>query len=115
MNSLRNQVQLLGNLGKDVELKTLQSGSIKASFTLATDESYKDSKGKKVENTQWHNVIAWGKSAELMKSILSKGSKVLVRGKILNRSYDDKDGVKKYITEIQANEFVCMDTKEMPF
>jgi len=115
MNTLKNQVQLLGNLGMDVELLKLDSGSIKASFTLATNEYYKDNKGEKVENTQWHKVIAWGKSAELMKSILSKGSKVLVRGKLVNRSYETKEGDKKYITEIVANEFECMDVKEMPF
>jgi len=115
MNSIRNQVQLLGNLGKDVEISKFDSGSVKASFTLATNEYYKDNKGEKVESTQWHNVVAWGKSAELMKSILSKGSKVLVKGKLVSRSYDTKEGEKKYITEVVANEFECMDTKEMPF
>lgn len=115
MNTIRNQVQLLGNLGKDVEFTKFDSGSTKASFALATNDYYKDNKGEKVQETQWHNITAWGKSAELMKNLLSKGSKVLVKGKLVSRSYETKEGEKKYITEIVANEFECLDVKEMPF
>jgi len=115
MNTIRNQVQLLGHLGKDVELSNYDSGKTKASFSLATNDYYKNNKGEKVEDTQWHNIIAWGKSAELVGKLLSKGSKVLVKGKLVSRSYEDKNGDKRYITEIVANEFVGLDAKQQPF
>lgn len=115
MNTIRNSVQLIGNLGKDVELRKLDSGSVKASFSIATNDYYKNNKGEKVQETQWHNVIAWGKTAENMNAILSKGTQVLIKGKLESRSYDDKKGEKKYVTEVIANEFVCFDKKEMPF
>lgn len=116
MNTLRNHVQLLGNLGQDVTLSTFDSGSTKASFSLATTDYYKDKSGEKVQDTQWHNIIAWGKGAEIMSQSLSKGSKVLIKGKLVSRSYEDKDGQKKYITEILAKEFVSLDSKkEQPF
>lgn len=115
MNTIKNQVQLLGHLGKDVELSTYDSGKTKASFSIATNDYYKNNKGEKVEDTQWHNIIAWGKNAELISKILSKGSKVLVKGKLVNRSYEDKNGDKRYITEIVANEFVGLDSKQQPF
>lgn len=106
---------MIGNLGKDVDLKTYDSGSSKASFSLATNDYYKNNKGEKVQDTQWHNVIAWGKLAENMKSFLSKGAQVVVRGKLVSRSYEDKKGEKRYVTEIVANEFVSLESKEMPF
>lgn len=116
MNTLRNQVQLLGNLGQDVTLSTFDSGSMKASFSLATTDYYKDKAGEKVQDTQWHNIIAWGKGAEIMSQALSKGSKVLIKGKLVNRSYEDKDGHKRYVTEILAKEFVNLDNKkQQPF
>ena len=115
MNTLRNSVQLIGNLGKDVEFYNFDSGSTKATFSLATNEYYKNSKGEKVQDTQWHNVVAWGKLAENIKAILNKGSEVLVKGKLVSRSYDDKEGNKKYITEIVANEFLSFDKKDAPF
>ena len=115
MNNLKNSVQLIGNLGKDVDLMTFDSGSSKASFSLATNDYYKNNKGEKMQETQWHNVIAWGKLAENMKSILSKGAQVVIRGKLVSRSYEDKKGEKKYVTEIVANEFVSLESKEMPF
>lgn len=115
MNSLKNSVQLIGRLGKEVDLYNFDSGSIKASFSLATNEFYKNNKGEKTQDTQWHNVVAWGKLAENMKSFLDKGSEVLVKGKLVSRTYEDKSGDKKYITEIVANEFLTMDKKEMPF
>jgi len=115
MNTLRNHVQLLGNLGKDVDLSTFDSGSTKASFTLATSEYYKNNAGEKVQDTQWHNIVAWGKNAEFMSKSLSKGSKVLIKGKLVSRSYEDKSGNKRYITEVLANEFVGLDVKTQPF
>lgn len=115
MNTLRNSVQLVGNLGRDVEFRNFDSGSSKASFTLATNDYYKNNKGEKVQDTQWHNIVAWGKLAENMNSLISKGSEVLVKGKLVSRSYDDKDGNKRYITEVVANEFLTFEKKELPF
>ena len=115
MTNSRNSVQLIGRVGKPVELYNFDSGSQKASFTMATNDYYKNNKGEKAQDTQWHNIVAWGKTAELMKTILDKGSEVLVKGKLVSRSYDDKEGNKKYITEVVANEFISFDKKEMPF
>jgi single-strand DNA-binding protein len=117
MNALRNRVQLIGNLGNIPEVKTLESGSKLAKFTMATNETYKNQKGEKITETQWHNIISWGKTAELMEQLLDKGKQVLIEGKITSRSYDDKDGVKKYITEIVANDFLVMTPKSesIPF
>jgi len=112
MKSLRNKVSLIGNLGMDVELKTLTSGTHLAKFSLATNDSYKDANGERVEDTQWHNVIAWGKTAELAEKLLVKGSEVALEGKLVNRSYEDKDGNKKYISEIVLNEFLLLGKRE---
>jgi len=106
MNSIKNHVQLIGNVGKDVEIKTFDNGSQVANFTLATNEYYKDAKGEKQQNTQWHNVVAWGKLAELLSNTLAKGNEVAITGKLTSRSYDTADGQKRYITEVVANEFM---------
>lgn len=115
MKAIRNSIQLIGNLGRDVEVVTFDSGTKKATFTIATSESYINKKGEKTEDTQWHNIVAWGKLADLMSTLLEKGNQVLVKGKLVNRSYEDKDGNKKYISEIVANEFMKFSRKEMPF
>lgn len=115
MSSIRNAVQLVGNLGREVELKEFDSGSSKASFSLATNEFYKNSKGEKVQETQWHNVVAWGKLGESMHKYLSKGSEVLVKGRLVSRSYNDKEGHTKYITEVIASDFMMFDKKQDPF
>lgn len=116
MQSFRNNVQLLGNLGKDVELKKLDAGKSVVNFSLATNEYYKNSEGEKVEETQWHNIVAWGKLAENMEQILSKGSRVLIKGKLMQSSYEDKNGEKKYVTKVQAQDFLNITKKaEMPF
>jgi single-strand DNA-binding protein len=108
MYALRNKVQLIGNLGADPEVKTLESGTKMARFNMATNESYRNAKGEKVTDTQWHQVIAWGKTAELAEKFLFKGSEVVVEGKLVNRVYSTKDGEKKYITEVQLNEMLLM-------
>lgn len=116
MNTLRNSVQLIGNLGKDVLIKTFENGNKVARFSLATNEYYKNNKGEKVQETQWHNIVAWGKTAEFMEKSLSKGSEVAIKGKLTHRSYNDKDGATKYLTEIVAQEFVKMNKEEtVPF
>ncbi len=106
MNTLRNSVQLIGNLGKKPEIITLESGNKLAKFSLATNETYKDDKGEKVTNTEWHNLIAWGKTAEIAEMFLDKGKEVAIQGKLTYNSYEDKNGIKRYSTEIVVNEFV---------
>lgn len=115
MNTLRNSVQLIGNLGKDVEIKSFENGKKLAKFSLATNEFYKNNKGEKVQETQWHNIVAWGKTAEFMEKSLSKGSEVAIKGKLTHRSYDDKDGGTRYISEIVAQEFMKITREEVPF
>jgi len=106
MRNLRNTVQLIGNVGQAPELKTFESGTKNVSFALATNESFTNAKGEKVEDTQWHNIVAWGKAAETIAKHVKKGQQIAVEGKLSNRSYNDKDGNKKYITEIVLNEFM---------
>jgi single-strand DNA-binding protein len=108
MNSLRNRVQLIGNLGQDPEMKTLESGKKVAHFTLATKDDYKNSEGQKISETTWHNVVAWNGHAELVEKYLKKGGQVAIEGKIAYRSYEDKQGVTKYITEIVLNELMFL-------
>ena len=111
MNLIQNKVQLIGNLGKDPEIKNLSSGKLKAAFSLATSENYRNSQGEKVTDTQWHNVVAWGKIAEIAENYLQKGNKVAIEGKLVHRVYDDSEGNKKYITEVVANSVMMLDSK----
>jgi single-strand DNA-binding protein len=111
MNALKNKVQLIGNLGKAPEVKTLESGKKLAKFSVATSETYRNAKGEKVQETQWHNLVAWGKVAEVVEKYLDKGKEVAIEGKLLNRSYTDKDGTKKYVSEIQVNELLMLGSK----
>ena len=111
MNTLKNKVQLIGNLGNAPEVKILDGGNKLARLSLATNETYKNSKGEKVTETQWHNVIAWGKTAEIVEKYFTKGIEVMVEGKLINRNYTDKEGVKRYITEVQANELLILSKK----
>jgi|TARA_B110000014_G_C20090016_1_gene570534 single-strand DNA-binding protein len=104
MSTLRNKVQLIGNLGNQPEVITLDSGKKLAKFTMATNESYKNTKGEKITETQWHNIIAWGNTANIIEQYVNKGEELAIEGKLTSRSYDDKDGNKKYITEIVVNE-----------
>ncbi len=108
MNNLRNKVQLIGNLGNDPEIITLDSGKKLAKFSIATNEHYKNSKGEKVTETQWHNVVAWGKTAEIIESYVSKGKEVAVEGKLTTRSWEDKEGNKRYTTEVVCNELLLL-------
>ena len=112
MNTLRNKVQLIGNLGNDPEIITLDSGKKLAKFSIATNETYKNSQGEKVTETQWHNLIAWNKTAEIIEKYLEKGKEIAIEGKLTSRSYDDKDGNKKYITEIVVNELLMLGSKQ---
>lgn len=107
-----NKVQLIGNLGKDPELRYTTAGVAVATFTLATNESWKDQDGNLQERTEWHNIVAWRKLAEICGEWLKKGKKVYIEGRIQTRSYDDKNtGAKKYITEIVADNMIMLDGK----
>jgi single-strand DNA-binding protein len=112
MNALRNKVQLIGNLGMDPEVKTLEGGKKLAKMSIATNENYKNSKGEKVTETQWHNLIAWGKTAEIVEKFLKKGSEVAIEGKLINSNYIDKEGIKRYVTEIEVSELLMLDAKK---
>jgi single-strand DNA-binding protein len=112
MYSLRNKVQLIGNLGKLPEIKTLDSGKKLVKMSLATNEMFTNSKGEKVKETQWHNIVAWGKLADIAEKYLDKGSEVAVEGKLVTKDYVDKEGVKRYFTEIQVNEMLMLGNKD---
>ncbi|WP_272023690.1 single-stranded DNA-binding protein [Olleya namhaensis] len=108
MNTLRNKVQLIGNLGQDPEIINLESGKKLARFTLATNESYKNAKGEKITDTQWHQIVAWGKTADIIEKYVIKGKEVAIDGKLTTRSWEDKDGMKRYTTEVLCTELLLL-------
>lgn len=111
MYALRNKVQLIGHLGNAPDVRTTESGKKLARFSVATNESYTNAQGQKIKETQWHNLVAWGKLAEIVEKYLGKGSEVVIEGKLVNRNYTDKEGNKKYITEIEVNELLMLGGK----
>lgn len=111
MYALKNRVQLIGHLGNAPEIRTTETGKKLVRFSLATNESYKNGNGEKVTETQWHNLIAWGKLADIAEKFLDKGTEVAVEGKLINSNYTDKEGVKKHKTEIQVNELLLLGNK----
>ncbi len=111
MSTICNNVQLIGNLGKDPEVKDFEGGKKLAKVSLATKEFYKNDKGEKVSDTQWHNIVAWGRNAEVMERYLKKGAEVAILGKLVTRNYLDKDGSKRYITEVQISELHLLSSK----
>jgi single-strand DNA-binding protein len=108
MNTLRNKVQLIGRLGDKIEVKTLESGRKLGKINLATNETYRNQQGEKVTETTWHNLVIWGKQVEILEKYTDKGSELAVEGKISNRDYTDKDGNKRYITEIVVHDFLLL-------
>ena len=114
MYALRNKVQLIGNLGNAPEVKTLDGGKKVARFSMATNETYRDRAGRKETETTWHNVVAWGKIAELAEKYLTRGKEIAIEGKLVNRTYSDKDGIKRYVTEIVANELLLIGERNGP-
>lgn len=106
-----NKVILIGHLGKDPEITNIGNDVKKASFSLATSESYKAKDGSRVDQTEWHNIVLWRGLADVAEKYLHKGSKIYLEGKIRYRSYDDKDGIKRYITDIQVDTFTMLDSK----
>lgn len=108
MKNLRNSVTLIGRLGAAPEVKEISKDNTVARINIATDESYRNANGDKVENTQWHTVVAWNGNAKFAEKYLKKGSLIAVEGRLAHRVYEDKQGEKKYTTEIVANEFLML-------
>jgi single-strand DNA-binding protein len=109
-----NKVILVGNLGKDPEITRLESGVKKAVFSLATTEVYRNKEGEKISHTEWHNIVLWRGLAEVAENYLKKGNTVFVEGRIRRREYDDKDGVKRYVTDIQGDNMVMLSGGQRP-
>ena len=103
-----NKVILIGNLGKDPEVRSIEGGAKVASFSLATNEVFKGKDGNKVEQTEWHNIVVWRGLAELAEKYLKKGSQIYLEGRIKTRSWDDKEGNKRYITEIVGDTMIFL-------
>lgn len=111
MYALKNKVQLIGNLGNSPEVRITETGKKIVKFSLATNQTYRNANGEKIKETMWHNLHAWGNIAEIAEKYLLKGSEVAIEGKLINRNYTDKEGNKKYITEIQVNEMLLLGSK----
>lgn len=111
MNALKNRVQLIGNLGNNPEIITLESGKKLAKFAIATNETYKNANGEKITDTQWHNIVAWNKTADIIEKYLEKGKEVMIEGKLTSRSFEDKEGNKRYVTEVVCNELLMLGNK----
>ena len=105
---MKNTVQLIGHVGQDPEVKSLEGGKKLANISIATNEVYYKENGDKVEKTEWHRVTAWGKTAEIIEKYVTKGKEIAIEGKLTHRSYDDKDDVKRFITEVVANEVLLL-------
>lgn len=112
MSNLKNRVSLIGHVGQSPEVKSFDAKGKLARFSLATNDAYKNAKGEKIEDTQWHNVIAWGGLANMVESYVEKGSYLVLEGKIVNRSYETKEGEKRSVTEIVANEINFLSAKK---
>ncbi|WP_338359460.1 single-stranded DNA-binding protein [Yeosuana marina] len=108
MNSLRNKVQLIGRLGQDPEIITFEDGGKIARFNLATDDSYKDKQGNKIERTYWHPVVVKNGLVKVVENYITKGKEIAIEGKLTNRSWDDNDGKKHYVTEVVVNELLML-------
>jgi single-strand DNA-binding protein len=108
MSTLRNKVQLIGHVGQDPEIKTFDGGKKLAKLAIATNENYKNEKGEKVEETQWHNLVAWGKTADIIEKYVVKGKEIAIEGKLTHKSYEDKNGEKRYVTEVVIDEILLL-------
>ena len=110
MSTLKNHVQLIGNVGQEPTITNLESGKKVARFSLATNEYYKDAKGEKTQNTDWHTVVAWGKTAEIIEKYVDKGREIGVTGKLRTRTFTTDDGSQRYVTEVEAREILLLGT-----
>ena len=111
MSNFRNHVQLIGNVGEDPKITLLDGGRKVARFPMATNEYYTNNQGEKIQNTDWHQVVAWGKTADILEKYTAKGSEIGLQGKIKTRSYTTEDGNQRYVTEIVADEVLLMGSK----
>lgn len=111
MNTIKNNVRLMGNLGQNPDVKEFEPGKKVARFSIATNEQYTNGKGEKVTETNWHNCVAWGKTAEIAEKYLKQGSEIAIDGRLTSRSYTNKEGEKKYITEVVVNELLMLGKK----
>ncbi len=105
---MKNKVQLIGNVGQDPEVKNLDGGKKVVTLSIATNDSYVNAKGEKVEQTEWHKAVAWGKTAEIIEKFVTKGKEIAIEGKLTHRSYDDQNGVKRFISEVLINEVLLL-------
>ncbi len=112
MSTLRNKVTLIGNVGLEPKMTTFESGKKLVNLSMATNENYKNSKGEKVTDTQWHNLVAWGKTAEIIEKYVDTGNEIAVEGKLTSRSYEDKEGTKRYVTEVVVSEILLLGKKD---
>lgn len=108
MGNLRNRVQLIGNVGQDPTITNFDNGKRMARVNLATNEHYKNNQGERVTHTEWHTLIGWGKLVDIIEGFVTKGKEIAVEGKLITRSYEDKDGNKRYVTEIVLNEILLL-------
>lgn len=109
--SLRNTVQLIGNIGNAPEITNLEGGKKVAKLSIATNESYTNTNGEKVQDVQWHNLVAWGKTAEIIEKYVTKGKEIAIEGKLTSRSYETKEGEKRYVTEVVVKELLLLGSK----
>ena len=105
---MKNRVQLIGRVGQDPEVKNLEGGKKVATITIATNDVYYKDNGDKVEQTEWHRVTAWGKTAEMIEKYVTKGKEIAIEGKLTHRTYEDKNGEKRYVTDIVVNEVLLL-------
>tara|TARA_Y100001963_G_C6699344_1_gene408622 strand:+ start:770 stop:1102 length:333 start_codon:yes stop_codon:yes gene_type:complete len=108
MNALKNKVQLIGRLGQDPEIVTFNDGNKMAKFSLATDDSYKDKNGNKVERAYWHNIVVKNGLVKVVEDYVTKGQEIAIEGKLTNRVWEDKEGNKRYVTEVVCNELLML-------
>uniref|UniRef100_UPI00404827C0 single-stranded DNA-binding protein n=1 Tax=Mariniflexile sp. TaxID=1979402 RepID=UPI00404827C0 len=108
MSTLRNKVQLIGNVGQEPTITNLDNGKKVVRLSVATNEHYKDGKGEKQTDTNWHSLVAWGKTADIIEKYVTKGKEIAIEGKLTSRSYEDKDGVKRYVTEVVISEILLL-------
>lgn len=111
MYALKNKVQLIGHVGQKPQVRTFEGDKKVVRFSVATNETYRNAEGVKISDTQWHNLVAFGKVAEIAEKYLDKGTEVALEGKLVNRNYTDKQGVKKYVTEVQVSELLLLGAK----
>lgn len=112
MSTLKNKVQLIGNVGQEPTITNLESGKKVVRLSLATNENYKNSNGEKQKDINWHNIVAWGKTAEIIEKYVKKGKEIAIEGKLMTRSYEDKDSVKRYVTEVVISEILLLGNKD---